>query len=612
MAITKIISTHSENWGCSDKEKLPLLLFVQKARQLLLHTSSLLCRSDRAAPFTIGREINYLLNQHKETPHTSTAVNIKFLVTELRESLSQDSIASELIGDRLDFILLLIENQNDINGQLEAAQLLLNRLAQIRYFENSSKEIIKIINDGGKEKEKLISLTEGFIAGVRDAGYPAQTIYHLLNVSFLDKSKEKMSAKDRLERFFSNFDLNTHDYTVYFGISGIASGVEQTFTSIDGENFERTSAEAIKFIEDLPASSRRFFTAKRWDKIVRFKNIEAFDPQSARQIAERRLRRLDDILKFSIHRQRFSVENQAIVIINGKESNPVHSNRPKAAVLRVPHDPDGLEPETIIQFSSIFETAENGTIDRFIRAIELHGTALSAPEEESQLLNIWIAFETLFVRKGGISKIKEVLDSVEPYISGRWISYEISELFDEIKNSHSEKWNKFLKDSLDLEGLYQHFALAAAISVEKYKAPMTEFLKSLDDDPLLRQKIFLCIKWGQTAKNIQKHNENIEKRIRYDINRIYRTRNQIVHIGKSTDGLGEIVQCAHYYLDIILNVLLFILGRPGGPRTIEQANMEIQAHREIYLKNLRISSQEDAKCNIENFSSILFGRPLIN
>ena len=612
MAITRVLSTHSTTWGCSEEEKPPLLLFVQRARQLLLHTSSLLCHSDRSAPFTIGREISYLLTQHKETPHSSTVVNVKFLVEELRESLAEDSIATDLIGDRLDFICSLLENQDDINGQLEAAELLLNRLAQIRYFNKSSAEIIKIITSGGKEKEKLIKLTEGFIAGVRDAGYPAQTIYHLLNVSFLDKSKEKMSAKDRLEKFFSNFDLKVHEYTTYFGVSGITTDVAPTFISIDGESFERSSVEATKILEDLPASSKRFFTENKWENIVIFKKIKALDPQSARKNSERRLRRLDDILKFSIHKQRFTIENQAIVIINEKGNNLVHSNRPRSAILRVPHDPDGMEPETLKQFSSIFRTSKTGTVNRFIRAIELHGTALSAPEEESQLLNLWIAFETLFVRKGNTSKIKEVLDAVGPYISGRWISYQISELFEEIKDSHEEKWNELLKEAEDLRLLPDNFALAAAISMENYKKPMTQFLKNLDADPLLRQRIYSCIKWAQSAKNVLDKNTNIEKRIKYDINRIYRTRNQIVHIGKSTEGLGEIVQSAHYYLDIILNVLAVMLGRPGGPRTIEQANMEVQAHREVYLKDLKNLSSKNEKCDRDNFGKILFGRALID
>ncbi|MGK5003861.1 hypothetical protein [Janthinobacterium sp. LB2P70] len=483
MAINRVLSTHAKTWGCEENETMPLLLFVQRARQLLLHTSSLLCRSDRAAPFTICREINYLVRQQKETPHSSTSANIRLLLDELRESLRGDIIATELIGDRLTYISESLISENDINNQLEAAQILKNRLAQKRYFDQSSEEIIKIIISGGREKEKLIKLTEGFIAGIRDAGYPAQTIYHLLNVSFLDKTRTPMDAKSRLDKFFSNFDLKKHSYTVYFGISGIASGVSETFASIGSAIYKRASIDAENILEKFPATTKRFFNEHDWESIVCFEKVQALDPQSARQLSERRLRLLDDLLKFSIHSQRFFIENPAVVSIEGKDGSPVHSNRPRPPVLRVPHDPTGIEKDTLLQFSSIFRMSEAGSVNRFIRALELHGTALSAPEDESQLLNIWIAFETLFVRRGDTSKIKEILNAVDPYISGRWISYEFAELWSEIVASHLAQWNETVEKFPELKTGENHYGFSAAISIKKYEIPMTDFLKKTGLQP---------------------------------------------------------------------------------------------------------------------------------
>lgn len=589
-----------------------MLLFVQRARQLLLHTSSLLCRSSRAAPFTIVRELNYLLTKHKETPHTSTSANVKLLVDELNDSIRKDPIAKDLIGDRFEIVCRTLVNDSDVNIQLESARILLNRLAQKQYFDKSAELITNIICTGGREKEKLLNLTDGYVAGIRDAGYPAQTIYHLLNVSFLDKTRAKMSAKDRLKKFFSYFDLARHSYSVYFSISDIAPGVAPTFTSVSSKFLDRASDEAANIIEALPASTKRFFTSHPYQAIVCFDKIKALDPQSARQEAERRLRLLDDLLKFSAHRKRFSIQNPAVILIEDKEgAAPIHSNRPRSPILQVPHDSVGIATEGLSQFAPIFSNLRGNSMYRFIRALELHGTALAAPEEESQLLNIWIAFETLFVRRGDGSKIKEVVSSVQPYVCSCWVSYLFAELFSEISTSHKEKWLRLLDAAPELQSLPEQVSLAAAISVKKFEPQVTAFLAELDDDPLLRQRIFLCIGWAQTSKNIIQFQRDISDRVNYDLNRIYRTRNQVVHSGRSSDGVGEVVQSAHFYLDIVLNLLSIMFGQPGGPRTIEQANMEALIQFTGHQKILTDAASISKECGIENFVELLFGRPLL-
>jgi hypothetical protein len=611
MAIAKALSEHAKKWGCSTPEILPMLLFVQRARQLLLHTSSLISRSGYTAPLIVAREIQYILLQHKKTPHNSTKPNVELLVAELRGSLNHDPIAKKLVGDRLDYVCNCVLNESSVNIQLEASHLLLNRLAQKRYLEQASTEISEIVGAGGKQKERLMQLTDGFIAAVRDAGYPAQTVYHLLNICFLDKAKAIMTAKERLEKFFSNFDLATHKYTVYFGISALVPGIEKAFASIRCDVIEGASPEAMELISTFPLSTKRFFTSRPYDVIARFENIEALDPQSARQHSERQLRLLDDLLRFSVHKRRFVVENQAIIVITEKPQQPVHSNRPKPPILRIPHDSADIETAELANFASIFNSANTGSVERFVRALELHGTALSAPEDESQLLNIWIAFETLFVSRGGGSKIREVAECIEPYVSGPWVSYEFAELFNEIQLSHSKSWEAFLESAPDLKKYFDHVGLAAAISIAKYEPQMTVFLGKLDGDPLLRFKIFRCIGWAQSAGDIADHCDEISAKIKFDLNRIYRTRNQIVHNGRSTSGLGEVVQTAHHYLDIILNMLSALLGKAGGPSSIEQANMEALVQRNVFLVDLREAAKGGIKTDNSNFLSLLFGRSLL-
>ena len=606
----KGISDYAKGWGCGEDERLPLLLFVQRARELLLHTSSMLVRKMHASPYSVAREIHFLLYQHKKTPHSSTGVNAKFLMSEFNDSLRNDAVARSLVGDRLDFINQSFSGNEDINNQLEVIELALVRLAQGRYLTMCAEGVLDIVKSGGKEKKRLLALAEGFILGVRDAGYPAQTIYHLLNVSFLDRKRKPVSADEMLGGFFSYFDLEHHDYKVYISVSDLHDGREEIFKSIDAKYMSSSSTEAQQFMDELPVSTRRFFGEASMDGLVVIDQVKALDPQSARQNAEKRMRLLDDLLRFSGHRAQFKLNNPALVIQVGKDGKYVHSNRPKSAVLRMPHVHEDVDD--LRDIAAVLRSTKSSSRQRFLRAVELHGTALSTTEEESQLLNLWIAFETLFVTGVHGSKVSEVLASVTPYVAGFWIGYELQEIWEEIKLKHREEWRSAISES-EIASKYddESIGFIAAVALRKFEKEMTNFLGSLDSNPLLRCKIFECIGWAQSPKKILQRLDEVRSRVAVDINRIYRYRNQLVHIGQAIGDLGAVVQCAHQYLDLVLNLLILMLGKAGGPRTIEQANIEIKIKEDRQRALLEESVKSDAASDDESFLLLLTGRPLL-
>lgn len=603
------ISESVKNWECSEPEKLPMLLFIQRIRELLLHTTSIASKPLVASPLVIAREILFLLQQHSETPHTSTQNNLNLLVKEFEDALSNDLIAKKMIGDRLENLIKILSNFSDARYQLETARYLIGRLAFRDYTTKCAAAIIEIVEGGGKKKQDLLSLCDGYIAAIKEVGYPTQTIYHLLNVDFLDYKKTKFTARQRLEKFFSNFDFEYHKYIVHFGISEIAVDIQEVFESVNGVFSPFDGTEYNSIAGRMSAANRRFFLEHAPKGIITINEIEAFDPQSARVVAERRLRLLDDVLRFSVHRRRFTISNQALVWIE-KTNQYVNSNRPKSPIFMVPHESsNGVEG--LNGFAKVISRNPYESMKRFVRAIELHGTALSAQEDESQLLNLWIALETLFVTGRNGSKIKEIIDALEPYVSVSWNQYLFGELWERIEQSHLNCWNSSISQSPELQSTSGYIQFVMATSIRKFEPYMTEFLRQLDDDPLLRQKIFACIKWSQNALEIQRYMKKISHKVACDINRIYRTRNQIVHTGGSMGNLSDVVQLAHHYLDLVLTLLAHMLGEEKGCKSIEQANIETKVTMDAHLESLKKHADSETICETENYFKLLFGRVLL-
>lgn len=603
----KQLYTSARNWGCAAHEKVGLLLFVQRVREILLHTSSVPSKPTHVSPLAIGREIFGTLNQNSKTPHKSVEPNVKCLVEEFSESVQNDPVAKLMLGDRNKEIALAFLNFSDSAAQLEASRFLLGRLRKEDYLRRCTARIIEIIEGGAVEKRELISLCEGFVSCVRHAGYPVQTIYHLLNVYFFDHDKQQMTARQRLEIFFSKFDFVLHKHCVYFKIENLAANVATTFVSVGAEFWEKGAEKYKEFLESLPARALSFFNSEGADGILKFSDVEALDPQSARIEAERRLRLLDDLLRFSVHGGRFTVRNAALIW--REKFGYVHSNRPRAPILLVPHDAD-LEHEGLSRLASALKSLRANHAQRFVRAIELHGTALSAHEEESQLLNLWIALETLFV-SGRDAKVVEVIDAVTPYVLSVWNQYVFGELWERIVHIHPKLWDESISTSKALQDAKDMHQLVLAISVEKFEPEMTKFLSGLDDDPLLRQKLIAAINWAQSAKDVKRYRESLRRKISFDINRIYRTRNKIVHIGSNSRGASEVVQLAHFYLDLTLTLLSMLFSSDNKVGSVEQASLEARIVDNNLSARLDEEIRKSAKLTEINCIDLLFGRPLL-
>lgn len=605
----KTLYASAKRWGCRDEERVGMLLFVQRVRELLIHTTSIPAKPFSVSALTLAREIYSILRQHSETPHPSAEANVKQLVVELEDALGKDGIAKAAVGDRWSYSKQILSNFSDTHNQLECARYILDRFSIKQYISACSAKVVELIENGGREKRELIALSEAFVGAVREAGYPTQTIYHLLNVSFFDHERTPMSASDRLMQFFSNFDLVPHTYEVYFALTDIAANVADKFSSVGGTYAESNGEMYDQLVEEMTARNRSFFLKTAPQGIVVFRDVKALDPQSARVHAERRLRLLDDLLRFSVHGGRFIIRNQGLVR-KEKGNQFVNSNRPKAPIMLVPHDSD-TEHTGLANLAAALRRIRGGSAERFIRAIELHGTALSAQEDESQLLNIWIALETLFVTGRSGSKVKEIIDAITPYVVASWSHYVFGELWERIEHIHAKAWAEAVKGAdalVNLQGMNQ---LVLALADVSFKKEVTNFLATLDDDPLFRCKLCACIGWVQTAQKIREYQALLQQKVVADINRIYRSRNQIVHTGGAHLAAGDVVQLAHFYLDLSLAMLSLLFGAENGVKSIDQANLETKIRFKAFLSYLEESASNGVTCDAGNYSRLIFGRALL-
>lgn len=598
----------AKNWTCKPDQKQSIMVFVQRSRELLLHTTSILRKPEVASVFLIVRELDFLIKETKDSPHKTTEKHISLLLEELDESIKKDEVAKRLIGDRYGFILKIIKSESDPNARIDAIGLLGSRIARIEYLSVLKNKVIEIIAEGGKQKKRLVDLADCAIYAILDAGYPAQTIYHLLNITFLNKDDSvQVTGRETFDKFFSYFDLRRHDYFVIFGVTDESGDADYHMENNLYSVHQKDSAEYEEFIGGFTEKNKQFF---KIDKIsgIFVSKIKALDPQSARANAEKNIGFLSSMLQLKRHKIKLAIQNEAIVYREDKKEY-VHSNRPKAPVLRIPHDSD-IAVDELAKFINRLSAIDVDSVSRFTRAIQLHSSAVNANQVEVQLLNLWIAFETLFIRES-VEKLSKIISCVEPYLFTAIAVYDINELYQYIERHHSVAWEAACSKSEKLSALTGGVRLLAMVALPDFDNEAKDFLSSLDSDPLLRFRIGEKARCGRKAKDLNKFFDHISRLVKFDLSRIYRARNQIVHVGYSAADLGEIVQRAHHYLDIVLTMIETLVAKPGGAFSIEQATMEVEMVQKGMVNLVDAESKKDSSCSFDDYITLHWGRPLL-
>jgi hypothetical protein len=123
---------------------------------------------------------------------------------------------------------------------------------------------------------------------------------------------------------------------------------------------------------------------------------------------------------------------------------------------------------------------------------------------------------------------------------------------------------------------------------------------------LLRNRIFYIKDRIGSADLIRKMLVAHDRRVTWQIHRIYRARNLYIHSGQSLRYVKILVENLHAYLDRVLDVLIERIRLTGYPVIdIDQICLDVRLEYDAHLKLL-----EKAKCDVctrDNYKVLLFG-----
>lgn len=241
---------------------------------------------------------------------------------------------------------------------------------------------------------------------------------------------------------------------------------------------------------------------------------------------------------------------------------------------------------------------------RFNRGVELHAHSLETNEPSSQILNLWICLETLLITGKG-THISSVENAVKTVVSNYFLKEQLTNLHDLLTKWDKEKYTAVKNKLPTAWSEDDDSTILALVGLKEFQDLAMELLGEMDSTPLLRYKFMKLVRNYQDINKIIELNELRDKRTTYDIRRVYRIRNKIVHQGELSKKANSIVEIAHFYLDTVMNAIIYSSLVHDDINSIEnflfEQNLFQTEHKSILTQVNKTAITSD------NIKSVAFG-----
>lgn len=232
---------------------------------------------------------------------------------------------------------------------------------------------------------------------------------------------------------------------------------------------------------------------------------------------------------------------------------------------------------------TIKSISQNRLEDRVLSALELHSMAMSSSEPRVKLINFWSALECLAGCHEAESIYHRVVNLVCPLLAWRRV--------DKVVRYTAIQTKKYA-DTIDSYSFgpgfrkrtnhYVHpWDMMLALCRPKDHDHICELLRFAGGHPLLVFRLYRLWKELHNPKSLKATLESSYRRIEWQLRRIYRARNLLVHHGVEVPMLGSLLDNLQYYASITIQRIIH--GMKFGPNWGVRESMAYWSAKHNYV-----------------------------
>lgn len=481
---------------------------------------------------------------------------VEFALKELKRLLSEDNdgLVFKHLNKKHFLSILEKPNRNNYSLILQSSNIILKYNTE--YLDNVYRDISNILNSYTKfvdskgaiapsyaieyeiVKKKLIRLLEYFYIELINKGFSKQYLYKRIQSIFVYNT-HFTNFDIQYNRFEQLIKSDNENYTVIFSIEDQSFKYNE-LKKIDARYSFVDKILKNKFCSKISDSGKEFIEKNKQYILIAI-SFQSKDYFSAVQLGINKFSKDLDIYHLGYNRKYYKIASQCLVI---GDKDPSQSS-----VLPSNYQIDGYFHDSGDIFDNILDkitklkqkNIDKDSYKKILSAIRYYRTGSESPELETKLLNYWIGLEFIFT---SFSSEEKTIDRIRKY-------FPISHSLIYIKRNLVDFHKTLKRLNLDQQVTSYNDSLIYLLSNIAY-----EDVKSKSTSELLVYRANFFQKWYQEPNKIgdslRKHQENLV----WNITRLYRIRNEIVHNAAIKNGIYTNIAHLKYYLTFILNSIL--------------------------------------------------------
>lgn len=480
-------------------------------------------------------------------------------------SIKTDPVVQNILADQLGyFIGILSEKNKKPSYYIYASNFVIEKIKRDYKSVAESLLLEKLFREG--DRKEIRTITCCLCSFLIRRGYSKSYIAQILKEHLLRKSNLRVTSR-RLEEFFSCFDFKEKDYKVYLRMK------------INDAKF-LTSVTGIEIIQKnkIPKSYSKldptFFNESGFS-ILLMDDIKALDPYSARKEINYLISTFDSMTKLEPAVSQLNWDKGMFVSEKGARKG-----------FRVYDDAYNLkryQPNALgnskKRFERLLESLFTKKLDiearyRLISSINTYYMAIQSKNPDIQLVSLWSAIETLLKDKIPDSKFEYYFDYMVAAISSNYEKKCFEATFRDLKKIYKKKFTDILGNKKAEEAQLKYF-----IKVVKNKADdskRSEIIRLVIENPLAAYRVRELHKKFSEDKKHWQHIDDHSKRVGWQLNRIYRVRNEIVHAGRSPKYIDSLLINLDTYYKLIVQAMVSRLSEYEEEVSIDQLLMDVK------------------------------------
>ncbi|WP_156000813.1 hypothetical protein [Thioalkalivibrio sp. ALJT] len=526
--------------------------------------------------------------------------NIQHVTAEFHDHFLNDPVAQELVPLSESTVASVVAGDLPSIPNLRAFfEIASVHLAPSRYKPKLEESLLSVCLDPASDLALVRRLARLYVTTLLGIGYHQKYIHSVLEERFF---REGLDRTRGVQSFLSVFGGDPRKYAVTFRVGRLfddRSGVFSDFGFEIAQNSPAVLPPLSKFSAD-DCTNYPFFAT--------IEDVKAKDPYSARVVAEKRLDLIASFLSI-YHHGGPADWSQGCYVLEDGDSSVTWVGDDVSPMRKCDDLRHHVATRRLREFLGGF-SLRDGSLSKFISSVRLHAMAMKAGGDENQILNLWTALESLVpsdLKHEKVSQIEHIANSVIPFANVGYIEKRLNTLVKDLL-----RWDNAGAKACFREVAGRKFThrLGKILALDNLSEVRQELFNIASGYVLLSERLKDVADAMKSPAGVANALDRHALRVEWQIRRIYRTRNMIVHAGSTPPYTRDLIEHCHGYLDVVLEELIELASEPRSVDSVEQGFELIRLRYEMYLRELKRGGNGFSEGGIDRllFSHSRFGR----